>query len=385
MRIAVFTEVFLPKIDGVVTRTSRTLEQLADMGHDVLVFATGNPPSEYAGFKVVSVPSLPFWPVYPEIHFGLPAPRLPRALAEFRPDVAHAINPMWTAGFSALYARGRGIPVVASFHTDVPEYTRRLGISWVRPLAKFGLQLFHNRAERNLVTSAPMLEKAADYGLSNLELWPKAVDTEGFSPSRRSLEARTLLSDGHPDAPLVTYVGRISAEKDVERTLGIMEEVRRTVPDARLALVGEGPQYAQLRERMDREWITFTGYLSGDTLAAAFASGDVFLFPSTTETLGFVALESFASGVPVVGARAGGVPFVINDGETGFLVDPQLPDSAWAERVVELLRDVDTRGRMARAARQEAERWSWRASTEKLVEVYEAAVQSAAQRRTTKS
>ncbi|SDS27204.1 glycosyltransferase family 4 protein [Corynebacterium timonense] len=381
MRIAFFTEVFHPKIDGVVTRTSRTLEQLAEMGHEALIFATGTPPSEYAGFEVVKVPSLPFWPVYPEIHFGLPAPRMPRALAEFRPDVAHAINPIWTAGFSALYARSRGIPIVASFHTDVPEYTRRLGIPWVKPIAEFGLRLFHNRAVTNLVTSGPMLDKAADYGMTHLELWPKAVDTVGFSPELRSRDARSLLSDGHPDAPLVTYVGRISAEKDVERTLGIMDEVRRQIPDARLALVGEGPQYEQLRERMDRDWITFTGYLSGETLAAAFASGDVFLFPSTTETLGFVALESFASGVPVVGARAGGVPFVIEDGTTGFLVDPQLPDSAWAERVVTLLREPDTRERMAAAARQEAQRWSWRASTEKLVEVYEAAVASAAPRR----
>lgn len=373
MRIALFTEVFLPKIDGVVTRVTRTLDQLAEMGHEVLVFATGNPPAEYAGFEVVRVPSLPFWPVYPEIHFGLPDPRVAWRLARFSPDVVHAVNPMWTAGFSSLYAHARGIPVVASFHTDVPEYTVRLGIPWVKPIAEWGLRLFHTRARANLVTSAPMLEKAAGYGMGDLELWPKAVDTVGFSPELRSREARSLLSDGHPDAPLVTYVGRISAEKDIERTLGIMEEVRSRVPGARLALVGEGPQYAQLRERMKRDWITFTGYLSGADLAAAFASGDVFLFPSTTETLGFVALESFASGVPVVGARAGGVPFVIDDGTTGFLVAPELPDSAWAERVAQLLDDAPLRARMAHAAREEAQRWSWRASTEKLVEVYRGA------------
>ena len=148
------------------------------------------------------------------------------------------------------------------------------------------------------------------------------------------------------------------------------EEVRRRVPDARLALVGEGPQYRELRARMDRSWITFTGYLSGADLAAAFASGDVFLFPSTTETLGFVALESFASGVPVVGARAGGVPFVIDDASTGFLVDPGAPDSAWAEPVARRLVDAPLRASMSRTAREEALRWSWRASTEKLVEVY---------------
>jgi len=218
-----------------------------------------------------------------------------------------------------------------------------------------------------------MLEKAAAYGMRNVELWPKAVDTGAFSPGACSEAMRARLTGGSPASPLVTYVGRISAEKDVARTLGIMEEVRRRVPDARLALVGEGPQYRELRERMDRDWVTFTGYLSGTDLTAAFASGDVFLFPSTTETLGFVALESFASGVPVVGARAGGVPFVIDDSSTGFLVDPDAPDSAWADPVARLLVDAPLRARMSRAAREEAERWSWRASTEKLVEVYRGA------------
>ena len=380
MRIALFTEVFLPKIDGVVTRVTRTLDELAAMGHEVLVFAPGNPPRAYAGFEVVRIPSVPFWPVYPEIRVGLPDPRVPLRLARFKPDVVHAVNPMWTAGFATLAARALGIPVVASFHTDVPEYTLRLGISWLAPCSKRALRLFHGTARANLVTSAPMLDRAASYGIRDLELWPKAVDTGTFTPAAHTRRMRALLSDGSPDAPLVIYVGRISAEKDVARTLGIMEEVRRSVPCARLALVGEGPQYRELRRTMERDWITFTGYLSGPELAAAFASADAFLFPSATETLGFVALEALASGVPVVGALAGGVPFVIEDGSTGFLVDPALPDSAWAEPLARLLTDAALRGDMARRAREEAVRWSWRAATEKLVQVYEAAAQSSGPR-----
>lgn len=371
MRIAIVTEVFLPKIDGIVTRITRTLDQLAELGHEVLVITPGPGPDNYAGFEVLRLPSVPFWPIYPEIRVGVTTPGLFRRLREFNPDVIHSVNPMWTAGFTSVIARRMGYPILASFHTDVPEYTLRLGAKWLAGPSKFGIRWFHGIATVNLVTSAPMLEKAAQYHIPNVEIWPKAVDTVGFDPRKRSSRMRDLLSDDHPDAPLVTYVGRISAEKSTERTLGIMEAVREQVPDARLALIGNGPQYDDLRRRMDRDWVTFTGYMSGTQLQEAYASGDALIFPSTTETLGFAALEAFASGVPVVGARAGGLPYVIDEGRTGFLVDPTLSDRDFAQPLIRLLTERNLRDEMSREAREEAKRWSWRAATERLVEFYE--------------
>ena len=348
MRIALLTEVFLPKIDGVVTRTTRHLDQLAAMGHEVLIFAPGNPPASYAGFDVVPIASRGL-KVYPEVEHGMMGPRAFRRLREFNPDIVHAVNPIWTAGWSTLVA-ARRYPVIASFHTDVPEYCLKLGIPWVKPIAKWGLRTFHGRAAVNLVTSGPMMDKAAEYGIPNVRLWPKAVDTERFTPAARTREMRARLTGGHPDDPLILFVGRISAEKSVERCIPIVEEVRRSIPNARLALVGEGPLYDELRASPP-SWATFTGYLSGADLHAAYASGDALLFPSTTETLGFAALEAFASGLPVVAANAGGLPFVVADGETGFLVNPDAPDAAWADPIVRLNTDADTHARMARAAR----------------------------------
>lgn len=376
MRIAILTEVFLPKIDGVVTRTLRHLEQLAQLGHDVLIFATGDAPDECAGFEVVHVPSLSFKPVYPEIKFGLITPVIPRRLAQFQPDVVHAINPMWTAGWSSLIAHFQGLPLVGSFHTDVPEYTVKLGIPWAKPAAEWGLRTFHGKAQYNLVTSGPMMERAAGYGIPNTELWPKAVDTKSFSPEKRTTAMRSRLTGGCPDAPLVIFVGRVSAEKSVERCLPIMEGVRERVPGTSFAVIGDGPQFREIRKLFDRDWITLTGYLSGEELHAAYASGDALLFPSTTETLGFAALEAFASGVPVVAANAGGLPFVVDDGSTGFLVDPSLPDSAWAKKLEQLLVDAPLRTQMAHAARAEAGRWNWRSSTEAVVEVYDKAIRA---------
>ena len=374
MRIALLTEVFLPKIDGVVTRTTRHLDQLAEMGHEVLIFAPGNPPAEYAGFEVVPIRSHSL-KVYPEVKHGMLGPKTYRRLREFNPDIVHAVNPIWTAGWSTLVV-ARSFPVIASFHTDVPEYCLKLGIPWVKPIAEWGLRTFHGRAGLNMVTSGPMMDKAADYGISNVRLWPKAVDTASFTPAARTREMRSVLSDGHPDDPLVIFVGRISAEKSVERCVPVVEEVRKRIPNARLAFVGEGPLYDELRASPP-DWATFTGYLSGTDLHSAYASGDVLLFPSTTETLGFAALEAFASGVPVVAAKAGGLPFVVADGDTGVLVDPDAPDTAWADPIERLLTQPELRERMSTAGRAEAERWTWRASTETVLGYYDEVIRTA--------
>ena len=173
----------------------------------------------------------------------------------------------------------------------------------------------------------------------------------------------------------MVYVGRISREKNLNLLAEVMPRLREQVPGARLAMVGSGPHRDDLRKILDPAWTTFTGYLSGAKLAEAFASGDAFVFPSLTETLGLVALESMAAGVPVVGARAGGIPFVIEDGETGFLIDAADPARSWAARLAQLLQDPELRERMGTAARAEAERHSWRSATESLVEWYEAAIE----------
>lgn len=376
MRITLFTEVFLPKIDGVVTRVTRTLDQLAELGHEVQVIAPrygADDPDSYAGSDVIRVPSLAF-PAYPEVRYGFGHRGVDKQVRAFAPDVIHAVNPVWLAGYGVLASRRLRVPLVASFHTNVPEYTTELGIGWLRAPAQRAIPFLHSRAAVNLCTSGPMVDKARGLGMPNVRLWPKAVDTVSYHPSRRTTRMRELLSDGDPAAPLVVYIGRISPEKNLALLGEVMPVLRERVPGARLALVGSGPGVDDLRSRLDPAWSTFTGYLSGADLAAAFASGDVFVFPSHTETLGLVALESMASGVPVVGARAGGIPFVIDDHETGILVDADASPGDWAGRLAEVLTDPSLRERLSTAGRAEAERHSWRESTLGLVRAYEDAI-----------
>lgn len=376
MRIALFTEVFLPKIDGVVTRIIRTLEALGELGHEVLVFAPGDPPHSYAGHQVQRVRSVPARLIYPEIKVGLPTPRIARQMVAFQPDVVHAVNPIALAAFGVLSAGHRSLPLLASFHTDVPHYTEKLRLGWLRSPAQTWIRFLHNKAEVNLCTSGPMVAQARSIGINNVHLWPKAVDTHAYRPEYRSRAMRNRLTDGHPDAPLIIYVGRMSMEKDLA---DLVEPLRR-MPDARLALVGSGPHRRELERQFAGTNTVFTGYLSGAELATAYASADVFAFPSTTETLGLVALESMAAGVPVVGADAGGIPFVIHDGVDGFLVPAHDPD-ALVDRLTRLGSDAGLRARMGAAARQEAERHSWRSATEALVQYYAEAIRLNRKRR----
>ncbi len=370
MRIALFTEVFLPKIDGVVTRVIRSLEALAELGHEVLVFAPGDPPRNYAGHRVQRVRSFSLRPIYPEIKVGLPTARIADQMVGFSPDIVHAVNPVWLAAFGVLSARRRDLPLLASFHTDMPSYTEKFKFGGLRQPMESWIRYLHNKAEVNLCTSGPMVDRAKQLQINNVNLWPKAVDTVGYHPSKASVEMRNRLTDGHSDDPLIVYVGRLSLEKDLADLL----EPIKSLPNVRLAMVGSGPNRRELERMFAGTNTVFTGYMTGDELAAAYASADVFVFPSTTETLGLVALEAMASGVPVIGADAGGIPFVINDGVDGFLVEPHNPD-AMTERISELIENPELRQQMGEAARVEACKHSWIESTKELVEFYQKAVE----------
>lgn len=375
MRIAIFTEVFLPKIDGVVTRLLRTLDELAALGHEVIIFAPGDPPPVYAGFEVVRVRSVSLRPWYPEIKVGLPTNRIAEQMVAFGPDVVHAVNPVALAAFGVLSAERRDLPLLASYHTQVASYTRKLHLGLLAGTAERWTRALHNRAEVNLCTSPQMVDAAVSAGVQRVELWPKAVDTVSYHPGARTKRMRRRLSDGNPDAPLAIYVGRVSNEKNLDDLLKV---VHRS-PGVRFAIVGSGPALGGLKAQFSGTETVFTGYLSGHELAAAYASADVFLFPSTTETLGFAGLEAMASGVPVIGANAGGIPHLFTDGTEGFLVTPHDADEM-VEKLNLLVTDKPLRDRMAKAARIEAERHSWRAATEALVGFYQLAIDRHARR-----
>ncbi|MEA5594846.1 glycosyltransferase family 1 protein [Rivularia sp. UHCC 0363] len=371
MRIALFTETFLPKVDGIVTRLRHTVEHLQRNGDQVLVICPDGGITEYKGAKIYGISGFPL-PMYPELTLALPRPAIGDTLEEFKPDIIHVVNPAVLGLAGIIHSKINNIPLVASYHTHLPQYLQHYGLGMLEGLLWELLKAGHNQAALNLCTSTAMIEELTSHGIERVDLWQRGVDTELFHPSLASDEMRQRLSQNHPSSPLLLYVGRLSAEKEIERIKSILEGI----PEARLALVGDGPHREALEKHFAQTNTYFVGYLTGTDLSSAFASADAFVFPSRTETLGLVLLEAMAAGCPVVAARSGGIPDIVTDGVNGYLFEPTSDDASAIAATLRLLEKTQEREVIRQNARQEAERWGWSAATRQLQTYYEKVVYS---------
>jgi glycosyltransferase involved in cell wall biosynthesis len=371
LRIAFFTETFLPATDGVVTRLRHTVEELQRGGDEALVFAPRYPnggPDTYAGAPIYRVFGIPF-PPYPQVRLCPPHPGIGRALKRFGPDVIHAVNPFVLGPGGAFYARRNGVPLVASYHTNVAAYARFYGFGFMENATRSWTRTWHNRACINLCTSQATHHYLLSEGIKRLRLWPQGVDARLFHPSRASREWRIKLSGGRPEAKILLYVGRLAPEKDIER----LKVALTAAPDTCLAIVGKGPIQRALESKFTGTRTVFTGLLTGEDLAAAYASADLFVFPSTTETLGMAMIEALASGVPVIAACTGAIHEVVSEGVNGLLYEPG-SDEKLVAAVCRLLDDDTMRSCFGVRARAAAQERDWKASTATLRGYYEEAL-----------
>ncbi|MFZ9269934.1 MAG: glycosyltransferase family 4 protein [Prochlorococcaceae cyanobacterium] len=374
MKIALFTETFLPKVDGIVTRLTKTVQELVAAGDQVVIVCPEGAPARYCGAEVIGFPATPL-PLYPELKLALRLPSVAEALERFQPDLVHVVNPA-VLGLGGIWlAKTKGFPLVASYHTHLPKYLEHYGIGLLEPLLWELIRAAHNQARLNLCTSTAMVQELSARGVKRTALWQRGVDTDLFRPELRSQAMRQRLLAGRSDTgKLLLYIGRLSAEKQIERIRPVLD----AMPDARLALVGDGPYRQQLETLFAGSATHFVGYLAGEELAAAYASGDAFLFPSSTETLGLVLLEAMAAGCPVVAANRGGIPDIVTDGVNGCLYEPDGADGGSASLIAateRLLGDATKQRQLGLEARSEAERWGWAAATEQLRGYYRQVLQ----------
>lgn len=372
MRIAVVTEVFLPAVDGVVTRLRHTLAELTRAGDEVMVVAPEGGPPSYAGAVVVDMPALrvPLYPDgdgYPEKRVSLPGRPLGRALRLFRPDVIHAVNPVLLAAGAVYYARRLRVPLVASYHANLPAYAGYYGLGMLEAFGWRYIRTLHNRADLNLCTSQATMRRLTEQRFERLAFWPYGIEPGLLDPDASSSAARARLSGGHPERKIMLFVGRLAKEKGIERLLPAVRELDGVA----LAIVGDGPLRTTLQRQFAGTSTTFLGLLTGEELVAAYSSADMFVFPSRTETLGMVMLEAHAAGLPVLAADSAAARELVNDGVDGLRFDPAVPRSLIAaiRRVVE---DESLRRMMAREARRSVSGATWTAATRVLRTHYEA-------------
>eukprot|EP00804_Cyclotella_cryptica_P023168 CCRYP_000371-RA/>CCRYP_000371-RA protein AED:0.05 eAED:0.05 QI:348/1/1/1/1/1/3/259/490 len=370
-------------ISGYANRFNELLRYLSKAGDtvDILTVDSKTPkeelPKQVFGYDIEHTQGFVF-PLYNHISLSLDLPEMRGAkmMERRRPDLIHVTSPGFMLFAGLFYARVMRIPLLLSYHTHLPLYGRNyLGfIPGIEEMAWAALRFCHSRADLTLVTSPQMKEEMEANGIPRVEVWRKGIDTIKFHPKFKSEQMRRRMLGLNDDAKdngelLMVYVGRLGAEKRLKDIKPILEKL----PNARLCIVGKGPQEDELKEYFKGTNTVFTGQLTGDDLSAAFASADVFLMPSDSETLGFVVLESMASGVPVVGCRAGGIPDLIRHEDTGYLVEAG--DTEGYLSCVQKLSDVKFRSEMGKRARAEAELWGWEAATSVLRNVqYEKAM-----------
>lgn len=358
-------------VTGYSNRFKEMLRYLKEGGDEVKVVTTDDTvdkPGDFLGMPITYVPGfrlILYKQVQLTVDWGLQGLKM---LRSFQPDLIHVATPGFLVVPAIAYSRLLGKPLVISYHTHLPIYADRyMPIPGLKQLgvwfAESILPVILNWGDLTLVTSPQLREQLEDLGCRRVDVWRKGINTEVFSPryNASNEEMRAALTDGEPHRPLLLYVGRVGTEKNIP----LIRQVLERIPEARLAIVGHGPAEAELKLLFAGTDTKFMGLMQGEDLSRAYAAADVFVMPSESETLGFVVLESMASGVPTVCANAGGVPNLVKDGETGYLFEPGNADDA-ARRVRELLADAGLRAQMGAAGRKETERWDWKAATSVL-------------------
>ncbi|WP_372821555.1 glycosyltransferase family 4 protein [Pseudomonas parafulva] len=380
LRITLVSETFPPEINGVANTLGRLSEGLRVRGHQVEVVRPRQA-SDAPGNSDDTLLLCRGWPLpgYPGLQWGeVSMHKLWRRWRRLRPDVLY-IATEGPLGLSALRAARRlGIAVVSGFHTNFPQYSGQYGLGLLARLLTHYLRWFHRRTAITLVPSASQRLELERRGFERLALMARGVDAQLFNPARRNQALREQWGLG-PDDIAVLHVGRLAAEKNLALLLPCMQALHKSYPQRRLRLVvvGDGP----LRNQMQQQFpdAVFCGVQRGEALAEHYACGDLFLFPSLTETFGNVVLEALASGLAVVAYDEAAAAQHIRHGHSGALAMPG-DQPAFIDAACWLLEDTETLRRVRLNARQHASRQGWQAIVEEFeAHLYSACRQTAAQ------
>lgn len=367
------TDTYPPQVNGVSVVTSLSVAGLLERGwqcavvapayssEDPDVFQTSreNPAGEWR----VALPNVPV-PTYPDIRLALPMyGRVARAVQRLAPDIIHCATEFVIGRMGQIAARRAGIPYVSSYHTDFGRYTAAYGAPWLRGAVTSYLRRFHRRSRRVFTPSEPARQELLALGIDDVEVWGRGVDCQQFHPRRRSTSLRASL--GANDALLILHVGRLAAEKNVHVLLEAFRTARhRLGRPAKLVIAGTGPREAALRAAASEDVVLLGNLDRRRALPELYASSDLFLFASETETLGLVVLEAMASGLPVIAVPAGGVADHLRDGTNGIAFSGNVEELARA--IVCLASDAALRSRLAAGARLTAAARDWEMELDRL-------------------
>ena len=376
MRIAYFNANLRVGQDGVTRVVYKMIEGALARQHQVMGITSTLPEEPLVDVPMLKIRSVPL-PLQKNYRIALPGyQRFERELQEFRPDIIHVNSPC-TLGYGAMkYAHHFEVPVVATYHTHFPTYPRYYHLTKFERLAWKLSRTFYNGMDRTFVPTRPILNELIDNDIQRLEYLPNGVDVKLFTPRRRSNAWRQQFGGG--EKPVILFVSRLVWEKDLRVLAGMHDLLRSRRDDFVMVIVGDGHARAEFEQMMPGAH--FLGYQSGTTLAESFASSDIFVFPSTTETFGLVTLEAMASRLAAVAARAGGAEELLVHGKSGLLAEPfSAVDLA---RKVEWLLDYPRfRQKLSEQAYVRAHEYRWEAIFSRLFSSYAEIIEEHARNR----
>jgi glycosyltransferase involved in cell wall biosynthesis len=373
VKIAIFTDTFAPDVNGVARTLKRFTAYLEKKQIEYRVFAPVSSGEDLFSSHVHRFVSLPFF-LYPECRIALPNMISVKAeLQKFQPDIIHVATP-FNIGLCGLhFAKKLNIPVVGSYHTDFDKYLEYYDLQFLTKFLWAYMRWFHRPLRKIFVPSLDTQEHLKKHGFTNTSIWPRGVDCNLFHPETpsSSIKEKFHIKEKY----IISFVGRLAPEKDVLLLPAIEAALPQHIREhTHWLIVGDGPLKQDLMKQAPSN-MTFAGFRSGSELTEIYAASDLFVFPSATETFGNVVLESLACGTPVIGADAGGVRTIIENGVTGILC-PEKNIEAFSKAIASLLYDSSLRKEMGVAGRQYANLQSWDAIFERLLYNYRNALQT---------
>lgn len=380
MKIALFRELPINFNGGVTNVLYHILNHLKKNGHEAIVFAPDANKSarRFMGHRFVGVPSVtPGF--FKKNHFHLPYSNdknLDSIFTRFKPDLIHLLHPMALSWAAYTSAKNNKIPVLASYHTNYHIYAQFYPISFLsNALWNYTRWLF-NKSNRVLSPSHTVKQMLVDGGIKQVDVWTRGVDSQLYSPNKRSEQIRNQLTNGHPEKTIFLFVGRLYKEKNIDFLAQCWEDKPNTV----LVVTGKGPEEKEFKKQLAGKNVVFTGHKSGEELAAVYASSDVLLFPSVTEGYPNVVMEAMASGLPVIGANAFGVSDIIEESQAGLLFEPNAP-AIFQRHIQNLHEDKELRKELSQRARKFGKSKSWETLMAELFTHYEELIEQSKQQR----
>jgi phosphatidylinositol alpha 1,6-mannosyltransferase len=369
LRVALFSGNYNYTRDGANQALNLLVRHLLDRGVAVRVYSpTTDRPAFPPTGDLVSVPAVPMPAGRGEYRLGRYLPAATRAdLEAFAPNIVHVSAPDLLNHGAVTWARRHGVPSVASFHTRFETYFRYYRIGFVEPVIKALMRRFYNRVNRVMPPSPSMGALLQQWGVTTpIAIWSRGIDHDRFVPTRRSLAWRRDLGIADTDIA-IGFLGRLVKEKGLDVFADVVDELTRRGVPHKVLVIGKGPAEDWFAARAPGA--IFAGFQSGDDLGRAVASMDVFFNPSITETFGNVTTEAMAAGVPVVAARATGAVDLVDDGVTGFLVDPT-DVTGYADAIERIVADTCLRAGIAAAGIARAATYRWDTANQAVLDTY---------------